>query len=148
MQWSLLLSTGLILSAMAATAQQSDTAQVLVHYKFSHVRDTSNRGKPYTENMVLVIGKHAGVYRSYDRQLSEAEDKRRMKETIASSAGGPVNFNRHITGSGAEYFQFPNDKRLLRKEFLFGNFLVDGALPVIDWRITGDTATYGGLHCQ
>ena len=148
MQWIILFSGGLMLSAVGATAQQPDTAQVLVHYKFSHVRDTTNRGNPYTENMVLLVGKHAGVYRSYDRQLSVARDKKQMKETIANSAGGPVRLNRQISGSGTEYYQYPNDRKLLRKESLFGNFLVTESLPVINWQITGDTATYGGLHCQ
>jgi GLPGLI family protein len=148
MKWFILLSAGLILSALDAAAQQPDTAQVLVHYKFSHVRDTTNRGNPYTENMVLLVGKRAGAYRSYDFQLSVAQDKKRMKETIANSAGGPVRFNRQITGSGTEYFQFPNDRKLLRKESLFAYFLVTGALPVINWQISGDTASFGGLHCQ
>ena len=138
----------LMLSAVDVAAQRPDTAQVLVHYKFSHVRDTNNRSIPFTENMVLVIGKRAGVYRSYDHQLSVARDKKKMQEAVANSAGGPVRFDRRITGSGTEYYQFPNDKKMLRKEYLFGSFLVNDALPVINWQITGDTASYGGLHCQ
>jgi GLPGLI family protein len=144
----ILLSAGMTLTALGAAAQRPDTAQVLVHYKFSHVRDTANRGTPYTENMVLLIGKHAGDYRSYDFQLSVAQDKKRMKETIANSAGGPVRFNRQITGSATEYYQFPNDKKMLRKESLFAYFLVSGALPVINWQVSADTASFGGLHCQ
>jgi GLPGLI family protein len=148
MQWFLLFSAGLMLSAVNAAAQRPDTAQVLVHYKFSHLRDTTNRGNPYTENMVLLIGKRAGVYRSYDHQLSVAQDKKKMKEAIANSAGGPLRINRQITGSATEYFQYPNDKKMLRKESLFAFFLVTGALPVINWQISGDTASFGGLHCQ
>jgi GLPGLI family protein len=148
MNWFIFLTAGLTLSAVDATAQRPDTAQVLVHYKFSHLRDTTDREHPYTENMVLVIGKHAGVYRSYDRQLSVAMDKKKMQEAVANSAGGNVRFNRQITGSGSEYYQYPNDKKLLRKESLFGSFLVTEALPTINWQITGDTATFGGLQCQ
>lgn len=148
MKWIILLSGGLTFTALGAAAQRTDTAQVLVHYKFSHVRDTNNRSTPYTENMVLVIGKRAGVYRSYDRQLSVAQDKKKMQEVVANSAGGPIRFNRQITGSGTEYFQYPNDRSLLRKESLFGSFLVSEALPVINWQVTGDTASFGGLHCQ
>jgi len=148
MKWFILLSAGLMLSGMDAVAQRPDTAQVLVHYKFSHVRDTTNRANPYTVNIVLVIGKRAGVYRSYDRQLSVVQDKKKMQEAFANSAGGPVRINRQITGSGTEYYQYPNDRKMLRKESLFGNFLVAGPLPEIHWQITGDTATYGGLHCQ
>jgi GLPGLI family protein len=148
MKLLILLSTWLMLSAEKAAAQRPDTAQVLVHYKFSHVRDTTNRGNPYTENMVLAVGRHAGVYRSYDLQLSIAQDKKKMQEAVAASAGGPVRFNRQIKGSGTEYYQYPNDKKLLRKESLFGSFLIADTLPVINWQITSDTATYGGLHCQ
>src|SRR5580704_9995261 len=148
MKWISLFGAGLMLAAVDATAQQPDTAQVLVHYKFTHVRDTTDREHPYTENMVLVVGKHAGVYRSYDRQLSMAQDKKKMQEAVANSAGGNVRFNRQINGSGSEYFQYPNDKKMLRKESLFGSFLITEALPFINWQITGDTATFGGLLCQ
>jgi GLPGLI family protein len=149
MKWFiLLLNAGLMLAAVKATAQRPDTAQVLVHYKFSHVRDTTNRSTSYTENMVLVIGKRAGVYRSYDRLLSDTRNKKKWQEAVAGSAGGPVRFDSRISGSGTEYYQFPNDKKMLRKEELFGNFLLSDALPVIDWQITGDTASFGGLHCQ
>jgi GLPGLI family protein len=144
----ILLGAGLMLATLDTAAQRPDTAQVLVHYKFSHVRDTTNRGNPYTENMVLLIGKHAGVYRSYDHQLSVAQDKKQAREAVANSAGGPVRINRRVTGSGTEYYQYPNDKKMLTKESLFGSFLVTGPLPDINWQITGDTATYGGLHCQ
>jgi GLPGLI family protein len=148
MQWFILFSAGLMASAVDAAAQRPDTAQVLVHYKFSQVRDTTNRSNPYTENMVLAVGKHAGVYRSYDRQLSAAQDKKKMREAVANSTDGHLRINRQITGSGTEYFQYPNDKKMLRKESLFGSFLVTEALPVIKWQIASDTASFGGLHCQ
>jgi len=150
----ILLGVGLMLVVVGAAAQRSvagqqpDTAQVLVHYKFSHVRDTNNRAHPYTENMVLLVGKHGGVYRSYDFQLSVAQDKKKMQEAMAGSADGNVRFNRRITGSGTEYYQYPNDGKMLRKERMFGSFLITGSLPVINWQISGDTATFGGLHCQ
>ena len=28
------------------------------------------------------------------------------------------------------------------------SYLIDGPMPAIDWKISGDTATFGGLHCQ
>jgi GLPGLI family protein len=142
MQRFFTLTTGIILLASAAKAQQPDAALLLVHYKFSHVRDTTDRANPYKEDMVLVIGQHAGVYRSYTRQLENVQVKKQMSE----QAGGPVRI--HFTGSGSEYFQYPNDHKLIRKENLFGNVLVAGPLPVINWQITADTATYGDLHCQ
>jgi GLPGLI family protein len=137
-----------LMAVVDAGAQRPDTAQVLVHYKFSQVRDTANRGVPFTENMVLAVGKHAGVYRSYDHLLSAAQDKKKTQEAVANSTDGNVMVNHHITGSGTEYFQYPNDKKMFRKESLFGSFLVAEALPVIKWQVIGDTASFGGLHCQ
>ena len=149
MKWSFVLATaslasGLILSATGAKAQQPDTALLYIHYKFSHTRDTSNRANPYKEDMVLAVGKNAGVYRSYTRQLELA----RTKKEIQQQAGAEVRINIHFTGSTSEYFQYPNARKLVRKESLFGNFLVSEVLPVINWQITDDTATRGEFHCQ
>ncbi|MBS1529115.1 MAG: hypothetical protein JSU01_02305, partial [Bacteroidetes bacterium] len=48
MKRKLTISTMLAFAVVAAFAQKPDTAQILVHYKFSHVRDTNNRAHPYT----------------------------------------------------------------------------------------------------
>jgi len=136
-------------ATLAAKAQQPDTARVLVHYKFSHVRDTTDRAHPYTENMVLMIGNHAGVYRSYDRQLSEALDHKKMMEAIANSGGGPVRVERRITGTGERFYQYPNDNKMLHQQpLIMFSFVIPETLPVINWQITTDTASFGGLHCQ
>lgn len=145
MKW-LIIPAAILVLAAPARAQQPDTALLYIHYKFSHIRDTSNPSNPYKEDMVLVVGKNAAVYRSYQRQLELARTKENIQQQV--SAGGPVQVNLHLTGSASEYFQYPNDHKLVRKESLFGNFLVTETLPVINWQITPDTATRGGLHCQ
>jgi GLPGLI family protein len=145
MKW-LIIPAAILVLAAPARAQQPDTALLYIHYKFSHIRDTSNPSNPYKEDMVLVVGKNAAVYRSYQRQLELARTKENIRQQV--SAGGPVQVNLHLTGSASEYFQYPNDHKLIRKESLFGNFLVTETLPVINWQITPDTATRGGLHCQ
>lgn len=144
-----IIITLLIAIAASAAAQKPDTAQILVHYKFTHVRDTTNRDHPYTENMALYIGKTSSAYRSYENVLEQAEFKRRMQIAMANSADGHVQLNRNRRGSGAEYYEFPNEKKLERKEpLVMETYLIDDVMPVIDWKISSDTATYGGLHCQ
>src|ERR1700754_2232048 len=148
MKKQLIISTLLIAIATGASAQ-TDTAQVLVHYKFTHVRDTTNRDHPYTENMALYIGKNSSSYRSYDTPLEQAEAKKQMEIALANSPDGHVNIHRNRRGSGAEYYEFPNEKRLARKEpLVMETYLIDGAIPVIDWKTSNDTMTFGGLHCQ
>ncbi len=130
----------------AAVAQKTDTAQILVHYKFSHVRDTNNRAHPYTENMVLFVGKIASSYKSYDSQLQNELYRKQLQEQI--SAGGNFRLDHNITGSGTEYYQFINNKKLIRKEMLVNAYIINDVLPVINWHISSDKANFGELHCQ
>ncbi|HEY9003581.1 MAG TPA: GLPGLI family protein [Mucilaginibacter sp.] len=149
MKKQLIISTMLMTIAATAFAQKTDTAQVMIHYKFTHVRDTTNRDHPYTENMGLYIGKNSSAYRSYDNVLEQAEFKKEMQVALANSPDGHVNIHRNRRGSGAEYYEFPNEKKLVRKEpLVMETYLIDDAMPAIDWKISSDTATYGGLHCQ
>jgi GLPGLI family protein len=140
MKWILLLATVFTISAPGAVAQQPDVAQILVHYKFSHVRDTTNRDRPYTENMVLLVGKRSGIYKS---------NEGRMQQQVSTNPDGTTRTDTREFGSAAEYYQFPNEKRLIRKDkILFADFIISDALPSIVWRISSDTATFGSLHCQ
>jgi GLPGLI family protein len=149
MKTQLIISTLLIAIAANASAQTPDTAQVLVHYKFTHVRDTTNRDHPYTENMALYIGKTSSAYKSYDNILEQAEAKKQLEIALANSPDGHVNIRRNRKGSGEEYYEFPNEKKLARKEpLVMESYLIEDALPAIDWKISNDTATFGGLHCQ
>jgi GLPGLI family protein len=132
-----------------AAAQKPDTAQILVHYKFIYVRDTNNRTLPLTENMVLFVGKTSSSYKSYDRQLQNELFRRQMQEAITNSADGNIRLDRHVTGSGTEYYQFINNKKLVRKEtVMMDSYIIDEVLPVLNWHISGDKANFGELHCQ
>ncbi|MBS1525833.1 MAG: GLPGLI family protein [Bacteroidetes bacterium] len=149
MKRQLIIGTVLTAMVVSASAQKSDTAQVLVHYKFTHVRDTTNRDHPYTENMALYIGKNSSAYKSYDNVLEQAEFKKQLEAARASSPDGRVQIHRNRRGSSAEYYEFPNEKELVRKEpLVMDMYLIGDVLPAINWKISGDTATFGGLHCQ
>ncbi|MBS1529114.1 MAG: GLPGLI family protein [Bacteroidetes bacterium] len=149
MKRKLIIITALLLPGFVATAQTADTAQVMIHYKFTHVRDTTDRGHPYTENMALYIGRNSSAYRSYDNVLEQAEFKKQLEAARASSPDGRVSVHRNRRGSGAEYYEFPNEKKLARKEpLVMDTYLIDGVMPAIDWKVGSDTQTFGGLHCQ
>ncbi|MBS1525834.1 MAG: GLPGLI family protein [Bacteroidetes bacterium] len=139
-----------VLSALAlrAAAQKPDTAQILVHYKFSHVRDTNNRAHPYTENMVLFVGKTSGAYRSYDRQLQNELYRRQMQEAITNSADGNIRLDHRVTASGSEYYQFINYKKLVHREVMMNSYIMNDVLPVINWHVGSDKANFAELHCQ
>ncbi|HZX58985.1 MAG TPA: GLPGLI family protein [Mucilaginibacter sp.] len=149
MKKQLLLTATLLFAVFAARAQKMDTARILVHYKFTWVRDTTHRDHPYAENMVLYIGKSAGAYRSYDGIVYKAQFKKAFAEAAAASPDGHPMINRRGVGTNVEYYQFPNEQKLFTKDQLMTNsYLIDGSMPIIDWKTSGDTATFGGLHCQ
>ncbi|MGZ3753484.1 MAG: GLPGLI family protein, partial [Mucilaginibacter sp.] len=150
MKKQLLLAVILLGASITAEAQKTDTARMLVHYKFTWVRDTTHKATPYSENMVLYIGQSAGAYRSYDAIVYKAQFKKAYAEAVAASPDGNVRINRRGVGTNAEYYQFPNEQKLFTKEdqLMMNSYLVEGPMPAIDWKIDGDTATFGGLHCQ
>ena len=87
MKKQLLLAVTLLAAFISAEAQKPDTAWLMVHYKFAHVEDTTNRVHPYTENMVLFIGKSASAYRSYDGLVADRQFKKAWAE--ATETGEP-----------------------------------------------------------
>ena len=149
MKKQLLLIVILLEAFITAKAQKPDTARMLIHYKFTWVRDTANREHPYTENMVLYIGQSAGAYRSYDAIAYNAQFKKAWAEAVAASPDGRPMINRRGVGSVVEYYQYPNEKKLLTKNKLMtNNYAIESPMPAIDWKTSSDTATFGGLHCQ
>ena len=145
----LLLVIALQVMSGTTEAQKPDTARVLVHYKFTHVRDTADRALPYTENMVLLVGKTASVYKSYDGMVADEQFRKAYIKAAANSPDGHMDINRSGAGLRPQYYQYPNAQKLLTKDYVFvTEYLIAGQMPAINWKISGDTATFGGLHCQ
>ena len=150
MKKRLLIAVGLLGAINGAEAQKPDTAWLMIHYKFTHVMDTTNRAYDLSENSVLLVGKSAGVYRSYDGLIADQQFKKAYAEAVASSPDGqPRGINRSGRGSRTQYYQYPAEQKLLTKDDLMAyEYLIESSIPVINWRISNDTATFGGLHCQ
>ncbi len=152
MKKTFIILSALLLASVVVSAQKPDTAKVIVHYKFSHLRDTNNRDKPYTENMLLFLGKTASAYKSYDHKMQEAMMRKQVADQVAAQkgSGGPINIKVTSKGetSSTEYYQFPVEKRFVRKEKLITPYLIEESMPVIAWKIGNDTASFGTLHCQ
>lgn len=144
-----------IMCTKAALAQSPDKALARVRYTFSHVQDTTQQDKTYTENMLLVIGKNASVYTSYDKININLEREKQIQEQIENQAGSN-NFKITIGSPGKpqkltsplDYFYFTNENKFITKERLVNNYLIEEDAPKINWKITKDTATFSGVKCQ
>lgn len=126
-----------------------EMAQAIIHYKFSHIRDTTNRQEPYRENMILFLGSHSSAYKSYDKKMADALVRKQIQEQMAANPGGNIRIMRgKNSGSNTEYYQFAADGKLVRRERLINSYLIEEPMPAINWKIENDTASFGGLHCQ
>ena len=150
MKKQILLAVSLLAAFIGAEAQKPDTAWLMVHYKFTHIMDTTKRALTRTDNMVLFVGKSASAYKSYDQLVADQQFKKTYAKAVASSPDGhPRGINRSDVGPRSQYFQYPGEKKLITKDYVMVNaYLIEGAMPAIDWTISNDTATFGGLHCQ
>jgi GLPGLI family protein len=147
----LLLSACLLVLVLSVSAQQPDTASMIIHYKFSHMPDTTNPTNIRQENMMLLVGKRSTAYKSYDARLAALDVKRQIQEQMAANGGdGKIRVNqKNGAMGGTDYYLFPDENKLIRIEReLFNKYLIADSFPVINWQISTDTATFGGLHCQ
>lgn len=136
-----------LLTVVAVKAQNTDEATAMVHYKFTHLRDTTKPDQPYKENMMLLIGKSGTAYKSYDRRLADADVRKQIQEQMANGSG-QIRIQRKNGGSSTEYYLNPDEKKFVRVDKLINSYIIDEPYPAIKWKISTDTMTFGSLHCQ
>ena len=135
-----------------AFAQNADKALARVRYTFSHMRDTTQRDNFTTENMLLVIGKNASVYTSYDKINRDIEMRKQLEEQIRSQAGSSNGISINRTSSkpvtSIDYSYFANENQFCTKGRLITNYLIEESAPKIKWKISKDTTSFSGVKCQ
>ena len=150
MKKHILLLSAISLAFQVAVAQKPDQAIALVRYTFSHIRDTTNKTNVYTENMEMLVGKNASVYRSEDQRLHDEKMKQLIADRAQTGTTSMINFAGvgGPRGSTTKFYQFQAERKMVWQEKIINIYLMDETLPVINWKITADTASFGTLHCQ
>lgn len=131
-----------LICGLHASAQSPDKALARVKYSFIHIKDTTQKNNPYTENMLLVIGKNASVYTSADRinrKLIE-DGKLKAEPKNPKAPFKPV--------SQIDYYFFVKENLFFTKEKLFNEYLAEEKAPKIKWITTKDTASFSGIACK
>ncbi|TKC10564.1 GLPGLI family protein [Pedobacter polaris] len=134
-------------------AQNPDKALTKVSYIFTHIQDTTQKDRPYTENMLLLVGKNASVYTSYEKINQTIALRKRLEEQMKNQAGSNnMNINLDNRGnkptSSIDYFYFAKENKFYTKERVFNNYIVEEPTSKINWKITKDTISFSGIHCQ
>lgn len=154
----LLLTGTITATALASFAQQADKALARVQYSFIHIQDTTQRLQPQTENMLLVVGKNASVYTSYDKINETIAMQKAMKEAQQNQGVFTVQSGMAVTmaapafikkpASTTDYFFFVKENKFFVKERLLSSYLVEEEPQKISWQLTKDTANFSGISCQ
>ncbi|WP_342328808.1 GLPGLI family protein [Pedobacter sp. FW305-3-2-15-E-R2A2] len=132
-------------------AQKADSIRAKAIYGFTHIKDTTQRDKASSEEMVLLLGTRTSAYLSMDKIRFDIQRKKDIEEQIKNSVPGKLSIN--IKGSPKsltydEFYQYPAEKKIIIKKRLVNNYLVEETLPEINWNISSDTSTISGLKCQ
>ena len=156
---SFLITMIVFTSCIKAFTQHPDKAIARLRYSFIHIQDTTQKDKPYTENMLLVIGKNASVYTSYDKLIQDNDKRKRIIDQLNSQAAkgsisgsGTYNITSDEAGlkptSSQDYYFFFNEQKFITKERIFNNYIIEETAPKITWIITKETANFYDIHCQ
>jgi len=144
----------LLVISLSATvsAQEPEFAIARVNYEFSHIRDTTQRDKPYKESMRLIIGKNASLYTSEDNIIQQERMTELIKQQTAANGGTLSNI---VMKKGllrpvslTDFYFFANEKKMVTIENMRERFRIDEDAAPIQWKITKDTTSFSGIHCQ
>ncbi|KQN35129.1 hypothetical protein ASE92_10940 [Pedobacter sp. Leaf41] len=150
---STLISSVMTLFAVSTFAQNPDKALARVRYTYTHIQDTTQKDKPHKENMLLVTGKNASVYTSYDKLNQALNAKKQIEEQIKNQTGSnsmkiEIKSETKSPTTAVDYFFFANEGKMFSKEKLLNHYLIEETAPQIDWKITKDTMSFSGIPCQ
>lgn len=136
---TLLTTCFAILFSTISFCQSPDKVLARVKYSFVHLRDTMQKNNLYTENMLLVIGRNASIFTSLDKIERDLDLPKAQQ--AADSPFKPIN-------QVDVYFFAKENKLLSRERFMNAYYIVDELPQQINWKITKDTASFNGIHCQ
>jgi len=147
----ILISCIAISFAIATKAQTTDKVVAQVKYRFTHLKDTTQRDRLYEEDMLLLLGTNSSIYTSYTKMLRDQEIKKSIQEQVKNQAGS-TNISIKSTStkqaSRDEYYYFPGKNHYFLKQRLINNYLIETPIDKIDWKITKDTLSIAGVACQ
>jgi len=147
---NILLTIITLLVGISVFAQQPENALAMIKYRFIHIRDTTDRKNPYTEDMVMFLAKNLSSYNSIDAQTQQQQITKSIQQQIKNSKD-PNQYNLEISGGrpvSEGFYQAYSDRKLFSEQKMINLYLVEVPLPSLSWKINKDTLTISGLHCQ
>ena len=130
-------------------AQQGEPVLLNVSYQAIHINDTNNRDKPLVENMLLQVGQTSSKYlRPSLKEVAKQSDQGSSMPTIVVT-GKPLAVVNEPGITDQELFQYPAKGKLnIIATLGMQDYIMELALPEIDWQISEEIRKIGGYNCQ
>lgn len=129
-------------------AQDNDKVLTRVNYSFFHIQDTTKKNQPYTENMVLLVGKNASLYISYDKVNQIIDGRKQQAQIKAQTGTGPIVIKGFKMSSQTDYYYFIKENKFFTKDRLITDYLIEEEAPKIEWKISKEITNFSGIKCQ
>ncbi|RYG22345.1 MAG: GLPGLI family protein [Chitinophagaceae bacterium] len=141
----------LLLSASTTFAQKPDKALISVKYAYSHMRDTTDRGNFYRETMVLIAGKNASAFLSYDGILNDIQTKKSFEQQIREQNGNITSLTMPKSTrlvSQNQHYYFASEGKFFTHERLGVIYETEQSADKIAWKISNETLNLEGIQCK
>lgn len=144
----LIVIAGLFISP-SVFGQQGEPVLLDVYYKAVHVNDTNNRDKPLVEQMLLQLGQTGSKYiRAASKPVKRPPEPAGSGPVIVA-VGRPLAVVYGPSITDVELFQYPADGKMnITATLGTYDYVMELALPKIDWKISEESRKIGGYNCQ
>ena len=147
------IKTSLLLFFIVGTAfaQKPDKALVRVKYALSHMTDTNQRDNFYKETMMLIAGKDASVYLSYDGMTKDIEAKKSLEQQVKEQNGNITSITMPRSTrivNPIQHYYFAKDDKFITHERIGVIYETEQSPEKINWKITNETLTLEGIQCK
>lgn len=142
-----------IVISSSVYAQNPDQALARVHYKFNHIKDTTNRDLIYQEKMLLIIGKNTSLYTSHEKMLQADRLAAFLKQQTKENGGTLTNVVMQKglirTVTSVDFYTYAHEQKLFTIEYMAMNkYIIPEDLAPIKWNIQQDTTSFSGISCR
>lgn len=140
----------IVFNSIMLKAQQQEKALIRVKYDFSHQRDTTQKQNLYKETVLLIAGKNASAFMSFDKVTKDNEAKLALQQQIKEQGGNITSIKmlqRTRNYTETEHFYFVNENKRFNVENFGRKYMTEETPEQINWQIVKDTMLLEGIKC-
>ncbi|WP_412467086.1 GLPGLI family protein [Pedobacter sp. KLB.chiD] len=140
------LSLFLLYSLFCGSALAQKRAEHVAYYRFTHIKDSTQNAKVWTEEFILAFNSDKSVYTSHTKLVQDSVNAVIIKNAEESESE-EVDMGSY-TPVTAEQIFINGNKLAVVKNFNGADYLVQEITDKINWKILAETKTILGYNCQ